>query len=415
MTLEWQRLQTTAEAAIMRLTGEKWRPITLWCFVHLLGSLLHVYGIFVDHEYLTSEARAPMLRWRVAWLVLTLVVAFSPVLFPEVFRRALDAFVFAAVQFQAALLILLETRTIRPVYYEGLVELFILLMVIEAGTIALALTYATSIALYTNAVSAEVMDVAEYSLYGSAMISFTLSRSVQILRGRMLENRVEEMRRWVESMAHQSKNPWALVSDYAQFLLMAHSRKTLTPDLLERKLNDILETASLAVENQRMLLANAGAVVSRTPFVATPAGEAVSAAVAKSFVLRLYPENKLAAVQIDTTDRIEIAEDLFQNLIDNILKNAITSLRLAGKGEISVRVMKEGARVIIETTDTGIGMDARTRRRVFRRGHGQFPKGTGYGLVFCREVMRLHKGLIQLKSEKGSFTTVRLVFPPAKE
>jgi len=69
--------------------------------------------------------------------------------------------------------------------------------------------------------------------------------------------------------------------------------------------------------------------------------------------------------------------------------------------------------VRIEFVDTGVGIPAEHIEKVMEpffttKGEG---KGTGLGLAICRRIVQEHQGTIQILSEGGQGTTVRLVLP----
>jgi signal transduction histidine kinase len=69
--------------------------------------------------------------------------------------------------------------------------------------------------------------------------------------------------------------------------------------------------------------------------------------------------------------------------------------------------------VRIEFADTGVGIPAENLERIMEpffttKEEG---KGTGLGLAICRRVVQEHHGAIQIGSDMGKGTTVRLVLP----
>ena len=71
--------------------------------------------------------------------------------------------------------------------------------------------------------------------------------------------------------------------------------------------------------------------------------------------------------------------------------------------------------VEIEIIDTGTGMDEETRSRVFEPFFTTKGKrGTGLGLSTAYGVVQLARGVIDIHSERGKGTSVRLFFPPLR-
>ena len=67
----------------------------------------------------------------------------------------------------------------------------------------------------------------------------------------------------------------------------------------------------------------------------------------------------------------------------------------------------------IEFSDTGIGIEAEDLRKLWEPFFTTKPEGegTGLGLPICRRIVEEHKGTIDIESERGKGTTVRIILP----
>ena len=77
--------------------------------------------------------------------------------------------------------------------------------------------------------------------------------------------------------------------------------------------------------------------------------------------------------------------------------------------------LPEGEYVFVEVADTGCGMDAEMRQRVYEPFFTTKFTGRGLGLAAVLGIVRGHHGAIRLISTPGFGTTVRVLFPPAPE
>jgi PAS domain S-box-containing protein len=101
-----------------------------------------------------------------------------------------------------------------------------------------------------------------------------------------------------------------------------------------------------------------------------------------------------------------------QQALVNLLRNAFQATSL---GTVSIRLKAEGDRVTISVADTGSGIDADIRSRLFEPFVTTKPRseGIGLGLVFTKQVIEAHDGSIQVVSDTGIGSTFTITLPNA--
>jgi CheY-like chemotaxis protein len=87
---------------------------------------------------------------------------------------------------------------------------------------------------------------------------------------------------------------------------------------------------------------------------------------------------------------------------------------MKGGGTLSVTVRRDRASAIVDVQDSGHGMSAEVRERAFEPFFStKGANGSGLGLAEVYGVMKRHNGRVEIDSEPGRGTTVRLLFPVA--
>jgi signal transduction histidine kinase len=113
---------------------------------------------------------------------------------------------------------------------------------------------------------------------------------------------------------------------------------------------------------------------------------------------------------------LPVDKDRMAQVFDNVIQNAIEAMSDGG-GTLSVslasqpNVRNDAKRVCVEFRDTGKGMNSSVVRQVFDPFFTTKPSGTGLGLSICHELVQAHGGEIQVDSQEGRGTSVKITIP----
>jgi len=108
-----------------------------------------------------------------------------------------------------------------------------------------------------------------------------------------------------------------------------------------------------------------------------------------------------------------------KNMIESILRNLLTNAIkfTPNNGNIDVSTVKENNQVEISIKDTGVGINKEDLEYIFRIDRKsttlgtEKEKGTGLGLILCKEFVEKHGGKIWAESEFGGGSTFKFTIP----
>lgn len=103
-------------------------------------------------------------------------------------------------------------------------------------------------------------------------------------------------------------------------------------------------------------------------------------------------------------------------ILQNTLFNSIKFIQDAGK--VSVSAGNKNDFVEFKVTDNGVGMNPHKINRLFKLDEKNIStpgkhqeKGTGLGLILCKEFVEKHGGSIRAESEEGKGSTFIFTLP----
>lgn len=143
---------------------------------------------------------------------------------------------------------------------------------------------------------------------------------------------------------------------------------------------------------------------------------------AQSVTLRLKHKAQTKSVTLNVSGSSacvcgvqSILSEVLYNLVDNSIKYN------KDNGKVDVKVQDGSEEVTVSVSDTGIGIGAADRERVFERfyradkSHSKEIGGTGLGLSIVKHGVLFHKGRVELESEPGVGTTITFVLPKKRQ
>lgn len=139
----------------------------------------------------------------------------------------------------------------------------------------------------------------------------------------------------------------------------------------------------------------------------------------ETFVRPLEKEGIALTLAIDGQLRVKAAPVLLHQFLFNLLHNARSALG-GRKGSIRVSAVADGEHVLLEISDTGVGMPRETVKRFvnpfFRADETERPDQyppVGLGFAVCRQIVRAHGGRIEVAERDGPGFAVRVQWPAA--
>jgi two-component system nitrogen regulation sensor histidine kinase NtrY len=122
-----------------------------------------------------------------------------------------------------------------------------------------------------------------------------------------------------------------------------------------------------------------------------------------TIVCELQLDPKLKPVPADA--------ELLHRAISNLVLNAMDAMPQGGT--LTLRTRPEPGKVLIEVADTGAGMTAEERNRIFSPYYTSKAQGTGLGLAIVQSIVSDHGGRVAVQSEPGLGTTFVIELPDA--
>jgi two-component system OmpR family sensor kinase len=227
-----------------------------------------------------------------------------------------------------------------------------------------------------------------------------------------LSGALAQQRRFIADAAHELRTP--LTALMLQLQLAERSKDPVEREKAHATLREGIARAVRLVEQLLALARQDPEAPIRSPapvdlaeLVRSAADFHAPAAHAKGLELRAEAPDPV----IVRGDR-----EALRALLDNLVDNAI---RYTPQGSVTIRAAREGATPILEVIDTGPGVPAAERERLFERFHrGEHASatGSGLGLAIVRAIAERHGARVELvDAQGGTGLQARVLFPATSQ
>ena len=224
-----------------------------------------------------------------------------------------------------------------------------------------------------------------------------------------LKERMEALGQMAAGMAHELRNPLAAISGSVQYL-----KGDLKPGGETLELMDIILRESQRLDQtikDFLTFARPGKFSSqRCDLVRLLEDHLKLLRKSREFTGAHRVETQFAADEVWCDVDANRMKQVFWNLSTNALK----AMPQGGALTLALRADRANNEVSIAFSDEGIGMDERSREGYFQPFRSAFEEGTGLGAAIVYRLVEEHGGRIDLQSQPGRGTTIRIVVPQVR-
>ena len=222
---------------------------------------------------------------------------------------------------------------------------------------------------------------------------------------------------FINNMTHELKTPIASISLAAQMLGDESVNKS--PSMMQHLggvINDESKRLRFLVEKvlQMSMFDRQKTVFKKKELDLNEVVEQI----ANSFTLRVEHTGGKIYTDIGAVDsKIYVDEVHFQNVINNLLDNAVKYRKPDKPIDIYLKTWNEGDKLYLSVRDTGLGIKKENLKKIFDKfyrvhtGNRHDAKGFGLGLAYVKTIVDQHEGEIHVDSDYGKGTTFTITLP----
>ncbi|MEM1407869.1 MAG: ATP-binding protein, partial [Bacteroidota bacterium] len=234
--------------------------------------------------------------------------------------------------------------------------------------------------------------------------------SLQNIKNALDENELAAWQKLIRVLTHEIMNSVTPITSLSGTLKSLVDKKRNENKFIDKDSIDKLWVGLDAVENRSKGLQSFTTSYRKLTKIPTPVFESVKIRERVNRILELFKnETQGVNIKVSISNDVLILADpeLLDQVLINMIKNALDAMTGTDGPQLSIGCTTKN---IITISDNGSGIEEDKLDQIFIPFFTTKKDGSGIGLALSQQIMHLHKGKIDVHSEKGIGTTFNLRF-----
>ncbi len=261
-------------------------------------------------------------------------------------------------------------------------------------------------------------------IHAVVIILYNITEKMEMERALIKSDRLASVGELAAGLAHEINNPMGIILNHLQLLesedLSNDEQKRFMKRMeaeikrISRLVNNLLRFSR--DDSSKIETINPIEIIREVQHLLDPK-LILSLSTDLSEVCEIQDGSRKIKVILHSTQEnlsIDCTRDGFKQVILNVLKNSFQSLGDIG-GVVEISLHSDIAGTEISILDNGEGIPKKDLEKVFDPFFSHRKSGTGLGLSLCKTMMHRVGGKIDISSQEGRGTSVKLVYPSKEQ
>jgi len=217
-----------------------------------------------------------------------------------------------------------------------------------------------------------------------------------------LKNTISTRDKLIDLIAHDLKNPFNGIMGFSEIIISE------IENLSKSEIKDFLKSIHISAESAYKLLEKLLTWSRLQTDRWTPSPQRFDVQKIIQNVVSYYKANAIknkVDIILDCQDDYVFAdENMIETVIRNLVSNALKFTH--NGGSITIKTQRDQNQLLVSIKDTGVGIDSKSKSSLFKVGESIISKdisgnkGTGLGLIMCKDLIEKNGGKIWVESQK---------------